>query len=119
MGCFVLLASIAFFWGGTSTFEEEEEEEAAEEEEEVLASSEDAKRLLPLDESRSAAIPDSAELASSSGFHSQSERPSEASEQDVPSLSTACATFKVILGFIPGGGGVRPLGSGRQLPPPN
>ena len=43
--------------------------------------------------------PDSAELASSSGFHSQSERPREASEKDAPSLSTGCATFKVIFGF--------------------
>ena len=40
-----------------------------------------------------------AELASSSSFHSQSERPREASRKDAPSLSTACATFKVILGF--------------------
>ena len=43
---------------------------------------------------------DSAELASFSGFNSQSERPREASEKDAPSLSTACATFKVIFGFI-------------------
>ena len=43
---------------------------------------------------------DSVEVASSSGFHSQSERPRETSEKDAPSLSTACATYKVILGFI-------------------
>ena len=33
-------------------------------------------------------------------FHSQSERPREASEKDALSLLTAFATFKVILGFI-------------------
>ena len=94
VGRFVSLALTAFFLGRTSTPEEEEEEEADEEEEEVLASLEDAKVSLPLDESESAA-----ELASSSSFHSQSARPSEASEKDVASLSTANATFKVI-GFI-------------------
>ena len=80
MGRFVPLAFIAFFLGRTFTHEEEEEEEADEEEEEVLASLEDAEILSPLDESQSAACPDSAELAFSCGFHSQSERPSEALE---------------------------------------
>ena len=59
-----------------------------------------AELSLPLDESCSAEDPDSTELASSSGFHSQSERPREASEKDALSLSTTFATFKVILGFI-------------------
>ena len=80
VGRFVPLAFIAFFLGRTSTPKEEEEEEADEEEEEVLASLEDAKLLLPLDGSESAADLDPAELASSSGFQSQSKRPSEASE---------------------------------------
>ena len=44
--------------------------------------------------------PDSTELASSSAFHSQWERPREASEKDALSLVTAFATFKVMLGFI-------------------
>ena len=80
MGRFVPLPFIAFFLGRTSTPKEEEEEEAKEEEEEVLASSEDAELSLPLGESGSGADPGSAELVSSSGFHSQSERPSNASE---------------------------------------
>ena len=79
MGRFVPLPFIAFFLGRTSTPEKEEEEEAKEEEEEVLASSEDAEPSLPL-ESGSASDPDSGELVSSSGFHSQSEQPSEASK---------------------------------------
>ena len=74
VGRFVPLAFAAFLLGRTSTPEEEEEEEADEEEEEVLASLEDAKVSLPRDESESAA-----ELASFSGFHAQSECPSEAS----------------------------------------
>ena len=79
VGCFVPLAFTAFFSGRSSTPEEEEEEEADEEEEEVLASLEDAELSLPLDKSESAADLDSVEPASSYGFHSQSERPSEAS----------------------------------------
>ena len=75
VGRFVPLAFIAFFLGRTSTPREEEEEEADEEKVEVLASLDDAELSLPLDESESAADLDSAELASSSGFHSQSERP--------------------------------------------
>ena len=75
VGRFVPLAFTAFFLGRTSTPKEEEEDEANEEEEEVLASLEDAEVSLPLDESKLAA-----ELASSSSFHSQSERPSEPSE---------------------------------------
>ena len=55
---------------------------------------------LPLDESLSAEDVDSTELASSSVFKSRSERPREAAEKDALSLSTAFATFKVILGFI-------------------
>ena len=76
------------------------EEEEDEEEEELLPSSEVAALSLPLDESLSAEDLDSTELASSSGFQSQSERPREASEKDALSLSTAFGTFKVILGFI-------------------
>ena len=71
------LSFTTFFLGRTSTLEEEEEVEADDEEEEVLAS---WKMPSPLDESNLAADFDSAELASSSSFHSQSERPSEASE---------------------------------------
>ena len=100
VGRFVPLAFIAFFLWRTSTPKEEEEQETDEEEEEVLASLEDAELSLPLDESESAVDPDSAKLASSCGFHSQSEQPSKASQQDVASLSTACATFKVIFSFI-------------------
>ena len=80
MGRFVPLLGTAFFWGRTSTLEEEVEEED-EEEEELLPSSEVAELSLPLNESCSAEDPDSTELASSSGFHSQSERPREASEK--------------------------------------
>ena len=76
------------------------EEEEDEEEEELLPSSEVAALSLPLDESLSAEDLDSTELASSSVFQSQSERPREASEKNALSLSTAFATFKVILGFI-------------------
>ena len=100
MGRFVPLPGTAFFCGTTSTAEEEVEEEEEEEEEELLVSSEVAALSLPLDESLSAEDLDSTELASSSGFQSQSERPREASEKDALSLSTALATFKVILGFI-------------------
>ena len=100
MGRFVPLPGTAFFCGTTSTPEEEVEEEEDEEEEELLPSSEVAALSLPLDESLSAEDLDSTELASSSGFQSQSERPREASENDALSLSTAFATFKVILGFI-------------------
>ena len=100
MGRFVPLLGTAFFCGTTSTPEEEVEEEEDEEEEELLPSSEVAELSLPLDESSSAEDLDSTELASSSGFQSQSERPREASEKDALSLSTAFATFKVILGFI-------------------
>ena len=100
MGRFVPLPRTTFFCGTTSTAEEEVEEEHDEEEEELLPSSEVAALSLPLDESLSAEDLDSIELASSSGFQSQSERPREASEKDALSLSTAFATFKVILGFI-------------------
>ena len=100
MGRFVPLPGTAFFCGTTSTPEEEVEEEEDEEEEELLPSSEVAPLSLPLDESLSADDLDSTELASSSGFQSQSERPREALEKDALSLSTAFATFKVILGFI-------------------
>ena len=100
MGRFVPLLGTAFFCGTTSTAEEEVEEEKDEEEEELLPSSEVAALSLPLDESLSAEDLDSIELASSSGFQSQSERPREASEKDALLLSTAFATFKVILGFI-------------------
>ena len=100
MGRFVPLPGTAFFCGRTSTPEEEVEEEEDEQEEELLPSSEVVELSLPLDESLSAEDLDSTELESSSGFHSQSERPREASEKDALSLSTACATFKVILGFI-------------------
>ena len=98
MGPFAPLPGTAFFLGRTSTPEEGVEEEE-DEEEELLPSSEDAELSLPLDGSRCAEDPDYTEVASSSGFHSQSERPREASEKDAPSLS-ACATFKVIRGFI-------------------
>ena len=98
MGRFVPLPGTAFFCGTTSTPEEEVEEKEDEEEEELLPSSEVAALSLPLDESLSAEDLDSTELASSSGFQSQSERPREASEKDTLSLSTAFATFKVILG---------------------
>ena len=100
MGRFVPLPGTAFFCGRTSTPEEEVEEEEDEEEEELLPSSEVAELSLPLDESLSTEDLDSKELTSSSGFQSQSERPREASEKDALSLSTAFATFKVILGFI-------------------
>ena len=100
MGRFVPLPGTAFFWGRSSTPEEGVEEEEDEEEEELLPSPEVAELSLPLDKLCSAEDPDSTELASSSGFHSQSERPKEASEKDALSLSTAFATFKVILGFI-------------------
>ena len=100
MGRFVPLPGTAFFFGRTSIPEEEVEEEEDGEEEELLPSSEDAELSLPLDKSWSAEDLDSTELASSSGFHSQSERPREASEKDALSLLTAFATFKVILGFI-------------------
>ena len=100
MGRFVPLPGTAFLCGTTSTPEEEVEEEEDEEEEELLPSSEVAALSLPLDESLFADDLDSTELASSSGFQSQSERPREASEKDALSLSTAFATFKVILGFI-------------------
>ena len=79
MGRFVPLQGTSFFLGRTSTTEEEVEEEEDEEEEELLPSSEDAELSLPLDESKSAEDPDSAQLASSSGFHSQSEQPRERS----------------------------------------
>ena len=98
MGRSVPLPGKAFFWGRTSTPEEEEEDE---EEEELLPSSEVAELSLPLDELCSAEDPDSTELASSSGFHSQSERPREASEKDALSLSTTFATFKVLLVLSP------------------
>ena len=80
VGRFVPLAFTTFFLGKTSNPEEEKEEEADEEEEEILASSEDAEPSLPLDESEVAVDLDPAELASYSGFHSQWERPSEASQ---------------------------------------
>ena len=89
MGRFVPLPGIGFFWGRTSTPEEEVEEEEDEEEVELLPSLEVAELSLPLDESRSTEDPDSTELASSSGFHSQLERPRQASEKDALSLSTA------------------------------
>ena len=82
MGRFVPLPGTAFFCGTTSTAEEEVEEEEDEEEEELLPSSEVAALSLPLDESLSAEDLDSTELASSSGFQSQSERPREASEHN-------------------------------------
>ena len=78
LGRLVPLAGTAFFLGRTSTTEEEVEEEEDEEEEELLPSSEDAELSLLLGESQFAEHPNSAELASS-GFHSQSERPREAS----------------------------------------
>ena len=83
MGHFVPLPGTAFSLGRTSTPEEEEEEE---EEDDLLPSSEDAEFLLPLDESSSAEDPNSAKLASSSGFHSRSERPREPSKKDATSL---------------------------------
>ena len=89
VGRFVPLAFIAFFLGRTSTPEEEKEEEADEEEEEVVTSLDDVEPLVPLDESDC----DSAELESSSGFHSQSERPSKASRYDVASLSVDCESL--------------------------
>ena len=64
-----------FILGRTSDPEEEEQEEANEEEEEVLASLVHAEVSLPLENSELAG-----ELASFCGFHSQSERLSEASE---------------------------------------
>ena len=82
MGRFVPLPGTAVFVGRTSTPEEEVEEQEDE------------------DECRSAEDANSAELASSSVFHSQPERPREASKKDAPSLPTARDTFKVILGFI-------------------
>ena len=100
MGRFVPLPGTAFFCGRTSNPEEEVEEEEDEEQEKLLRSSKVAELSLPLDESLSAEDLDSTELASSSGFQSQSERRREASEKDALSVSTAFATFKVILGFI-------------------
>ena len=100
MRCFVPFPGTPFFCRTTSTPEEEVEEEEDEEEEELLPSSEVAALSLPLDESLSAEDLDSTELASSSGFQSQSERPREALEKDALSMSTAFATFKVILGYI-------------------
>ena len=99
-GRFVPLPGTTFFCRTTSTREEEVEEEGDEEEEELLPSSEVAELSLPLDESLFAEDLDFTQLASSSGFQSQSGRPREASEKDALSLSTAFATFKVILGFI-------------------
>ena len=100
MGRFVPLPGTAFFCGRTSTLAEEVEEVEDEEEEELLPSSKVAELSLLLDESLSAEDLNSTELASSSGFQSRSERPREASQKDALSLSTAFATFKVILGFI-------------------
>ena len=100
MGRFVPLPGTAFFWGRTSTSEEEVEEERDEEEEELLLSLAVAELSLPLVESCSTEDRDSTELASSSGFHSQSEHPREASQKDALSLSTAFANFKKILGSI-------------------
>ena len=100
MGRFVPLECTTFFFGRNSTPEEEVEEEEEEEEEELLTSSKDAELWLPPDKSSFALDVDAAELASSCGFHSQSEWSREASETDARSLRTACATFKVILDFI-------------------
>ena len=77
VGRFGPLAFTAFFLGRTSNPEEEEEEDTGEERKEVLASLGDAQLWLPQDESKSVADLDSTELASSSGFHSEAEQPSE------------------------------------------
>ena len=99
MGRFVPLPGTIFFCRTTSTAEEKVEKEDDEEEQELLPSSEVAAFSLPPDESLSAEDVHSTELASSSSFQSRSECPREASEKDALSLSTAFATFKVILGF--------------------
>ena len=93
MGRFVPLAS-------TSTPEGEVEDEEGEEEEELSAYSDDAELSLPRDGCSCVASPDFTERGSSRGFRSQSKWPREDSQKDAPYLLTACASFKLILGFI-------------------
>ena len=91
MGPFVPLA-FTFFLGRTSTLEEEEQEQDDEEEDKVVTSLEYAEPSLPLDETH----PDSAELESSSGFHSQSHWPSEASVRGTLTINRVRPHKKVL-----------------------